>query len=107
MARRNDVVVARVFYSDSSDSKLRPCVVLSNERYNSAGYVAVAPITTSGDEFCLPIGESDADCRFMPGSGVRFDTIMRIHASQIAKRIGRVKDGFYYELISRIRGLIE
>ena len=107
MARRSDLVIAKVFYSDSSESKLRPCIILSGEGYNSSGFVMVAPMTTAGDEYCLPIDESNAGCRIAPGSGVRADTIMRLHHSQIMKKIGRVKDEVYWELISKMRALIE
>ena len=107
MARRSDLIIARVFYSDSAESKMRPCIVLSGERYNSTGYVMVAPMTTAGDEYCLPIVESDADCRIAPGSGIRADIIMRLQHSQIIKKIGRAKDEFYWELVGKIRELIE
>jgi len=107
VARRSDLIIAKVFYSDSAESKLRPCIVLSGERYNSSGFVMIAPMTTADDEYCLPIDESDADCRIAPGSGVRADTIMRLQHSQIIKKIGRAKDEFYWELMGKIRELIE
>ncbi|MCX6772022.1 MAG: type II toxin-antitoxin system PemK/MazF family toxin [Candidatus Micrarchaeota archaeon] len=107
MAKRSDIVVAKVYFSDSPDGKLRPCIVLSDERYNSSGFALVAPITTSGDEYCLPIGKSDCDCDLAGGSGARFDGIAKIPLSQIRHRIGRTKDGFYWKLASKIRELIE
>lgn len=107
MAKRSDIVIAKVFFSDSPEGKVRPCLVLSDERYNSAGYVLIASITTSGDAYCLPIEKDDCDCDLVPGSGVRFDGIMKVPAGQVRHRIGRVKDEFYWCVVSKIRALIE
>ena len=105
--KRSDIVMAKVFFSDSPEGKVRPCIVLSDERYNSQGFALVAPITTAGDDYCLPIEKSDCDCEMARGSGARFDGIAKVPSSQIKHRIGRVKDEFYWELISKIRELIE
>jgi mRNA-degrading endonuclease toxin of MazEF toxin-antitoxin module len=107
MARRNDVVLARVSYSDSQGVKTRPCIVLSNESYNASGYVLIAPMTTSKDEYCLPIDEDEAGCRLVSGTCARFDTVFRIHSSQIERKIGRVKNEFYWRMVGRLRELIE
>jgi mRNA-degrading endonuclease toxin of MazEF toxin-antitoxin module len=107
VAKRSDIVIAKVFFSDSPEGKVRPCIVLSDERYNSQGFALVVPITTAGGEHCLPIGKNDCDCELVGGSGARFDGIAKVPSSQIKHRIGRAKDAFYWELISKIRGLIE
>ncbi|MFA5929740.1 MAG: type II toxin-antitoxin system PemK/MazF family toxin [Candidatus Micrarchaeia archaeon] len=107
MAKRSDIVIAKVFFSDSPDGKMRPCIVLSDEQYNSQGFALVAPITTAGDEYCLPIEKNDCDCALSPGSGARFDGIAKIPVSQIKRKIGRSKDEFYWQLVGKIRELIE
>jgi mRNA-degrading endonuclease toxin of MazEF toxin-antitoxin module len=107
VAKRCEIVIARVFFSDSPESKVRPCIVLSDEKYASAGFALVVPITTSGDEHCLSIERDNCDCELARGSGARFDGIAKIPMAQIRHRIGRVKDEFYWKLVGKIRELIE
>jgi len=106
VARRNDVVLARAFFSDSPESKVRPFIVLSDERYSADGYAILAPITTAGDEHCIPISKGDADCAFVDGSGVRCDSIYRVRERQIIRKLGRVNREFYSLLSERICALI-
>jgi len=107
MEKRNDVVLAFAHYSDSQGGKVRPCIVLSGEEYNREGYVMIAPMTTAQDRYCLPITEADAGCRLAAGTFVRCDTIFRLHSSNVNRRIGRVKEEFYWALVGKVRGLIE
>lgn len=100
-------MIAKVFFSDSPEGKVRPCLVLSDEKFSKSGFVLAAPITTSGDEYCLPIGKKDCNCELMDGSGARFDGIAKIPLSQLRRHIGRVNDEFYWALVGKIRHLIE
>ena len=104
---RRDVVLARVFFSDSPDAKVRPAIVLSGKEYNASGFVLLASITTAGDEFCLPLGEADADCAFEKGSGARFDGIIKLPARQILRRIGKTAHGFHLRLVEKITAMLK
>ena len=106
MAKRRDIILARIFFSDSGESKVRPCIVLSGEDYSSSGFLLVAGITTAGDEYCIPITKEDADCPLAPGSGARFDSVIKIPAPQAERRIGRVAPEFYAKLAEKIAGMI-
>ena len=107
MAKRRDIVLARIFFSDSGESKVRPCIVLSGEDYNSSGFLLVAGITTAGDEYCIPITREDADCPLAPGSGARVDNVIKIPAPQAIRKTGRVTPGFYAKLAEKIAGMIK
>lgn len=102
VARRRDVVLAEVFFSDAPDAKTRPCIVLSNETYNAEGYSVVALITTGIDGHCMPISENDAGCKFYHDSGVRFDAMMRVENEKIGRKIGRTTPEFYNTLVERM-----
>ncbi|MFA6489419.1 MAG: hypothetical protein WCT52_01950 [Candidatus Micrarchaeia archaeon] len=106
MAKRREVVLAEIFFSDAPDSKTRPCIVLSDGAYCDGKYSVVAMITSECDEHCLPISENDAGCRFYGGSGVRFNCMARIGAAQLERRIGKVAPEFYSRLVGRINGII-
>lgn len=103
---RKDVVLANVFFSDSPESKVRPCIVLSNEKYNSGGYVLVAQITTAGDEYCITISEKDVDCNLCAGSGARFDILVKVRHTNIMRKIGRASPEFCSRLAEGICSMI-
>lgn len=102
MARRRDVVLARVYFYDAPESKVRPCILLSDEKYAASGFVLAASITTALDEYCLPMGLKDADCALAPGSSARVDGILKISIKNIIRKIGRVTPEFYELLAGRI-----
>ena len=103
---RREIVLARVFFSDSAESKVRPAIVLSDEKYNKNGYVLAASITTSSDEFCIPISGSDANCQLDKNSNARFDGVNKLPSKQIIKKIGKITPEFYSKLVDKIIGLI-
>ena len=102
MPRRRDISIARIFFSDSPESKMRPCVILSSDKYNKTGFVLAASITTSPDEYCLPFSQNDCDCALEKSSAARFDGIIRLHQKHLIKPIGKVSTEFYLRLVQKI-----
>jgi len=103
---RREVLLAKVFFSDRSESKIRPCIVLSDEHYNSNGFLMIAPITTSTDDFCIPVSEKDAGCPMDINSNARFDSIIKLDTKLVIKKIGKVTPEFHSRLVDRIISLI-
>ncbi len=106
MAKRRDICLAEVFFSDSPESKIRPCIILSSDGYHKSGYVAAAAITTAADEYCLPIQQKDCNCILDKNSAARFDCIIRINQKHLIRQIGRVSPEFYASLSEKIIGTI-
>jgi mRNA-degrading endonuclease toxin of MazEF toxin-antitoxin module len=104
--KRRDIVLARVFFSDSPESKVRPAIVLSGERYNSGDYLLLSAITTAADDCCLLLSDTDASCPLEKGSGARFDGIVKVHKKQVVRRIGRATPEFHSKLVEYIVSLI-
>ncbi|MCX6769005.1 MAG: type II toxin-antitoxin system PemK/MazF family toxin [Candidatus Micrarchaeota archaeon] len=104
--KRREVVLARVFFSDSPESKVRPAIILSDEGYIGNGFLLLASITTANDDYCIPISEKDVNCPMAKGSSARFDGIIKLPAKQIIKGIGRASPEFYAKLIEKIIGMI-
>jgi mRNA-degrading endonuclease toxin of MazEF toxin-antitoxin module len=100
--RRRDVIIARVFFSDSPDSKVRPAIVISDDEYNSSDYLLVSAITTASDDYCLMISGKDANCRLEEGNGARFDGIVKLHKKQVVRGIGRASPEFHSKLVEMI-----
>ncbi|MFH0737451.1 MAG: type II toxin-antitoxin system PemK/MazF family toxin [Candidatus Micrarchaeota archaeon] len=100
--RRRDVILARVFFSDSPESKVRPAVVLSDEEYHTGDYVLISPITTAGDDYCLQINDEDINCPIEHGSGARYDMVFRLHMKYAVRAIGKVTVEFHSKLVENI-----
>ena len=107
MAKRGEVFLAKAELADAKQPLLLPVIILSDDNYSASGYALGVPITTDKREHRLPIKEGDCDCELAPKSAAQPDCMLKLHSSQLVKRIGRVKDEFYWELTSKIRELIE
>lgn len=105
--RRRDVIIARVFFSDSPESKVRPAIVLSDNEYNASDYLLVSAITTASDDYCLMISAKDANCQLEEGSGARFDGIVKLHKKQVVRGIGRISPEFHSKLVERIFSVLK
>lgn len=106
MVKRREVVLAKVFFSDSSESKIRPAIVLSNDGYHSNDFLLVTAITTANDEYCIPITETDVNCQLDKNSGARFDGIIKLHSKQAIRRIGKITPEFHLELVEKIINMV-
>ena len=107
MVERREVVLARVFFSDTPESKVRPAIILSDGRYNTGGSVLVAAVTTAGDEYCMEMNAEDANCPLAEGSGARFDGIIKMRSEQVARKIGKITPKFHARLVEKIVGMIK
>jgi mRNA-degrading endonuclease toxin of MazEF toxin-antitoxin module len=106
MVKRCDVVLAKVFFSDSPESKIRPAIVLSNDGCNLDDFLLVAAITTAKDEYCIPIAEIDVTCQLDKNSGARFDGIIKLHSMQVIRRIGKITPEFHLKLVEKIINML-
>ena len=107
MARKRDIFMAKIFYSESPDSKKRPCIVMSPEKYQETGFALVAPITSANDDYCIPISEEDADCALEKGSSARSDYLIRVRREQLLYPIGRISEGFHRKLVDRMMEILK
>ncbi|MFH1520468.1 MAG: type II toxin-antitoxin system PemK/MazF family toxin [Candidatus Micrarchaeota archaeon] len=106
MINRRDVVLAQVFFTDSSESKVRPAIVLSEGKYHSEDFVLVASVTTANDNFCIPILKNDVTCALDENSHARFDGVIKLHKKQILRTIGRISAEFHAGLVDKIINMI-
>jgi mRNA-degrading endonuclease toxin of MazEF toxin-antitoxin module len=106
MVKRRDIILARVFFSDSSESKIRPAIVLSNDKYHCEDFLLAASITTAKDGYCVPISEGDVDCFLDKNSNARFDGIIKLNKKQAVKAIGKTSQEFHAKLVDKIVGMI-
>ena len=101
MYSKGDIVWVRFPFSDLSKSKLRPALVLSNDRINSTGDYILAQITSKVKDDGLSIvlhesSSSQAPLKIL--SSVRPYKVFTLNDSLIASKQTAVKEQFLSEV---------
>ncbi|MEW5997125.1 MAG: type II toxin-antitoxin system PemK/MazF family toxin [Candidatus Micrarchaeota archaeon] len=107
--RRNEIYFSPFPFSDSSEEKTRPVLVISNNHYNSnEPDVIVCGMTSNiGNPYALPIHKADLEHGILyEDSYARADMVGRIAQNKLHYRIGKVREEFCARLIARIMKLI-
>ena len=111
--RCGQIVLLDYPFTDSTGSKVRPALVVSNDEYNRGDDVVVVPISSvpdPNDAHALHLPQSDSHFR---ATGLRQDSSVKwTKPSTLAKRIIRRQLGdlsapLLAEVQSRIRGLFQ
>jgi mRNA interferase MazF len=101
---QRDLLVVPIPFSDLTQRKLRPVVVLSNDRYNRTGSdVLVAGITPQfiARDYTVSLDTPDLEVGVMKRqSVVRADKVFSIDQRNVVGRFGRVREA----TVERIRG---
>ncbi|MFH1255905.1 MAG: type II toxin-antitoxin system PemK/MazF family toxin [Candidatus Diapherotrites archaeon] len=102
---QKDIVLARFPYTNLVDYKIRPAVIVSNEKFNSIhAYLLACPITSKSTlheyELELTVGNFSGDLK--EKSFVRADGVTAIEKDLILKEIGTISDSLFNSLKERI-----
>ncbi len=105
--KQGDIVFLPYPYTDLSDTKQRPAVIISRDAINGQNYV-VAKITSviREDMFSFPIAPPDIDVNLRYRSEVRTNEIFTVHASLIIKRFASFRKETLIKLTDKIKGNI-
>ncbi len=108
--RQKDIVWVTFPYSDMSEKKFRPAVVVSNDEYNRKNQDVVACAITSRLEerqYTVLIDEKNVEIGKLPiKSRIRADKIMQIEKSLIAKPFARLNNKTFDLLLEEINKLL-
>ena len=108
-ARRNDIYLCPFPFSDFSEEKIRPVVVISCNHYNSNEQdVVVCGITSnSGNPYSLPIQKSDLEHgNLYEDSCARADMVGRVSQQMLGPKVGKTREEFRVRLIKKMMELI-
>ncbi len=103
--KKGEIYLVDVDFIDSSESKVRPALILSNNSYNKQHPdVIICSVTTNSSHDCfLKIGETDLSSgRVYPGSGVRYDSVTRVDKARFGRGVGRVSADFHQAIIDKL-----
>ncbi|MCJ8166102.1 type II toxin-antitoxin system PemK/MazF family toxin [Pontibacter sp. E15-1] len=107
--RRGDVVRVPFPFTDLSDAKKRPALIISNDSINVTGDYLMMMVTSKVKSDDLSIGISDSDYTFEPlelPSSARVHKIFLCHESLIIKKDSAVTDDFMSRVVSKLNNLI-
>ncbi len=99
------VALARFPFTNQIDYKIRPALIISNERFNRAHtFYWTCPLTTktSLEEFELEMAEKDFSGELRAKSFVRIDTIASMEKELFLKEIGEVTPEFFEKIKKEI-----
>ena len=108
--RQRDLLLVPIPFSDLASAKIRPVLVLSNDRYNQDGPdILVAAITsnTAPRSFIVPIDSPQLEEGVMKrASVVRADKIFSIDQAIALRRFGRATFGVLEDVRRALANLI-
>ena len=110
MIAQRDIVLLSFPFSNLQSSKVRPALVLSNDRYNhrSEDFVA-APLTSNlklRDYAILITNDQMETGELVVDSKVKVDRIFSVSQRLVRMKIGRVKAGVYEKITGMLFDLL-
>lgn len=111
MISQRDIVLLSFPFSDLQSSKVRPAIVLSNDRYNrsSDDFVAV-PVTSNlklSDHAVLITNSELESGNLIVDSKVKVDRVFSVSQQLVRMKIGRVKRGIHGEIVKLLFELLD
>lgn len=107
--KQKDIVLTKFPFSNLTDFKVRPVLVLSKDSYNRKyADVIVCAITSNLEEsdYGLTITtESLEEGHLKMASKIRADAITNIEQAIILKKIGKVKQAVFNKVLNRLNSL--
>jgi len=110
--KQRDIVLVPFPFSDLSNQKVRPVLILSNDTYNQrSADVVVCGLTTNliPTDYSVIINVTDVE---QPGtlrhkSKIKIDTIASLEQSLLIKKIACLKSSIFRQVIAEIMNLIQ
>ena len=109
MYKQADIVVVRFPFTDGSEFKKRPALIVSNETVNITGDYLIIQITSKFNNDNYSIAIDDLDClQALPlKSYIRTHKIFTVHKTLILSKITEVKPDFLKMVITKIIGYLK
>ncbi len=109
MFEQGDIVSVAFPFTNATNSKKRPALILSNNKVNQTGDYLLVQITSKfkNDELTMILNDSDFVIKVLPlKSYIRIHKIFLLNESLIINKITRVSNKFRKNLVKRITELI-
>lgn len=99
---QNDIVLVPFPYSDQSENKIRPGVIISNNEFNTYDDIIVCAITsnTKKRKYSVPMTELPIPSR------IRVDNLLKIDKRLVRKKIGEINKNTQSQIRKELLNLI-
>ncbi len=105
---RGDIILFPFPYTDLSNRKLRPCLVISDEMDEDILLCQITSQKIRKDKYCVEIKKNETiDGTLKIDSYIRANMIFTANKTQILKKFCGVKDKEYKEVVNIINNLIK
>ncbi len=104
MYKQADIIVVKFPFTDGSEFKKRPALIISNENVNKTDDYLIVQITSKFNNDGLSVTIEDTDCLHpLPlKSYLRTHKLFTIHKSLIISKITQVKPSFFKKIVAKI-----
>jgi len=106
---KGDIVIIPVPFTDNKGYKLRPAVVISNEKVHHTGDAMIVQITSKlkQDSLSIALANDDVTESLPAKSYIRFHKIFVLEQRLIKGKVSSLNNSKYQELIQKINQIIE
>ena len=109
--KQREIVLVPFPYSDLTNTKRRPVLIVSNDEYNAAFQDVVVCVITSNlntDIYSVALENNDLEIGSLPESSVvKTHKLFTIHQTKIIRKFSIVKAEYFIEIADKIKDLIE
>lgn len=99
---QGDIVLVRYPFSNVTDYKIRPALVISNNEFNKKFDNWICPLTSKKLEQCIPVQSSLIEGKLEKESFAKTNSIATIENDLILKKIGKINKQKTIEIIEQI-----
>ena len=104
---KGDIVLFPFPYTDLTNRKLRPCLIISNEMGEDIILCQITSQRIRKDKYCVDIKQNNTiDGSLQIDSCIRTNMIFTANRVQILKKLCMIKDEQYNEVVNIINNLI-
>ena len=106
---KGDIVIIPVPFTDNKGYKLRPAIVISNEKVHQTGDIMIVQITSKlkQDNLSISLTNKDVTENLPAKSYIRFHKIFVLEQRLIKGKVSSLNNSKYQELIQKINQIIE
>ncbi|MCX6803345.1 MAG: type II toxin-antitoxin system PemK/MazF family toxin [Candidatus Diapherotrites archaeon] len=105
---KGSIVVFPFPYTDLSNTKLRPCLILSDEMAEDILLCQITSKNSVRDQFVVELNKSETDYgSLMIDSFIRTNMLFTANKYQITKTVCKLKKQKYAEVVERIIKMIQ
>lgn len=89
---QGDIVITNYPYTSHKEFKIRPALIVSNDKYNLGLNRVLLPISTKENSYSKPLNQEDLEEGFLEKSScVRFSNIVSIHKGNLFRKVAKLK----------------